>query len=49
MSKRKQHAPECKAKVAFDALKGKATVSTLAGRFGAHPTMINQGKRVLPG
>jgi transposase len=47
MSKRKQHAPELKAKVVLEALKGEATVSELASRFGVHPTMINQWKRAL--
>ncbi len=47
MSKRKQHAPEFKAKVALEALKGEATVSELASRFSVHPTMINQWKRAL--
>lgn len=47
MPKRKQHAPEFKAKVALGALKGEATVSELASRFGVHLTMINQWKRAL--
>lgn len=47
MSKRKQHSPEFKAKVALEAVKGEATVSELASRFGVHPTMIHQWKRAL--
>ncbi|WP_430700912.1 IS3 family transposase [Pontivivens nitratireducens] len=47
MSKRKQHAPEFKAKVALEALKGEETAAELASRFGVHPTMIHQWKRVL--
>lgn len=45
MSKRKQHRPDFKAKVAFEALKGEETISELASRFGVHPTMIHQWKR----
>lgn len=47
MSKRKLHAPEFKAKVALEALKGEEAVSELASRFGVHPTLINQWKRAL--
>lgn len=47
MSKRKQHPLEFKAKVALEALKGEATVSELASRFGVHPTMIHQWKLAL--
>ena len=47
MSKREQHAPEFKAKVALEALKGEETAAELASRFGVHPTMIHQWKRAL--
>jgi transposase-like protein len=38
MSKRKQHYPEFKAKVALEALKGEEKVSQLASRFGIQST-----------
>jgi len=47
MSKRKQHHPVFKAKVALEALKGEETFSELASRFGVHPSMIHQWKRAL--
>ena len=47
MSKRKQHAPAFKAKVAMEALKGEQTAAELASRFGVHPTLIHQWKRAL--
>jgi transposase-like protein len=47
MSKRKNHSPEFKAKVALEALKGERTVAELANQFGVHPTMIHSWKRAL--
>ncbi len=47
MSKRKNHRPEFKAKVALEALKGERTVAELSSQFGVHPTMIHSWKRAL--
>lgn len=47
MTKRRQHNPEFKARVALEAVKGERTVAELASRYGVHPTMINQWKRAL--
>ena len=47
MSKRKNHSPEFKAKVALEALKGERSVAELSSQFGVHPTMIHSWKRAL--
>lgn len=47
MSKRKDHWPEIKAKVALEALKVERTVAELASQFGVHPTMSHSWKRAL--
>ena len=47
MSKRKNHSPEFKAKVALEALKGERTVAELSGQFGVHPMMIHAWKKAL--
>ena len=47
MSKRKQHLPEFKAKVALEARTGAQAVAELASRFGVHPTMIHTWKKSL--
>jgi len=44
-SKRKRYSAEFKAKVALEAIRGEATISELASRFGIHPTMVAQWKR----
>jgi len=46
-NKRKQYAPEFKAKVALASLKNEDTLSELAARFGVHLTMITAWKRTL--
>ena len=47
MTKRKQHTPQFKAKVALEAVKGIETTQALAARYGIHPTQISAWKRQL--
>jgi transposase len=44
-TKRKRYAPEFKAKVALDALKGEQTMAELASKYSLHPNMIANWKR----
>ena len=47
MSKRKNHKPAFKARVALEVIKGERTVSELASHYGVHPTQIHQWKKAL--
>jgi transposase len=45
MTKRKNHAPEFKAKVALEAIREEMTLSELSKKFGVHATQISTWKR----
>ena len=47
MTKRKNHKPAFKARVALEAIKGERTAAELASQYGVHPTQIHQWKRAL--
>ncbi len=49
MSKRprRNHAPQFKAKVALDALKGEQTIVELSERYQVHPNQITDWKKQL--
>ncbi len=44
---RKTFSPQFKAKVALEAIKGEKTVNELASLYEAHPTQINEWKRIV--
>lgn len=47
MTKRKNHKPAFKARVALEAIKGEQTIAALACHYCVHPGQINQWKKAL--
>ena len=47
MTKRRNHAPAFKAKVALAALSGHKTIAELSAEYGVHQTLINNWVRQL--
>jgi len=47
MGKRRKFAPEFKAKVALEALRGELTLAELAAKHDLHPNVIQQWKRQM--
>jgi transposase len=45
MTKRKNHSPEFKARVALEAIREEMTVAELSKKYGVHPTQIGTWKR----
>ena len=46
MTKRKNHSPDFKAKVALEAIREEMTLAELSKKYGVHPTQIGTWKRV---
>ena len=45
MTKRKNHSPDFKAKVALEAIREEMTLAELSKKYGVHPTQIGSWKR----
>lgn len=45
--KRKIHAPEFKAKVGLEAVRGVKTISEIAQEYGVHPVLVGQWKKEI--
>lgn len=45
--KRKRHAPEFKARVALEALKGERTIQNIAAEYEIHPVQVSEWKKVM--
>jgi hypothetical protein len=48
MSKRRTHSPECKARVAMEAISGRKTIQETAADHSIHPIPPVSGKVVTP-
>lgn len=46
-AKRKRHAPEFKARVALEALKGIKTIQQIAKDFDIHPVQVSEWKKLM--
>ena len=46
MTKRKNHSPDFKAKVALEAIREEMTMAELSKKYGVHPTQMGTWKRV---
>ena len=49
MTKRKNHSPDFKAKVALEAIREEMTMAELSKKYGVHPTQIGTWKRAAIG
>ena len=47
MTKRKNHSPTFKAKVALEAIREEMTMAELSKKYGVHPTQIGTWKRAV--
>ena len=45
MTKRKNHSPDFKAKIALEAIREEMTMAELSKKYGLHPTQIGTWKR----
>jgi transposase len=45
--KRKRHAPEFKARVALEALKGDRTIQEIASEYEVHPVQVSEWKKQM--
>jgi len=45
MTKRKNHSPDFKARVALEAIREEMTLAELSKKYGVHPTQVSTWKR----